>query len=83
MAIYNQEEQIWLHKRLKTKKEKEGEVKGVGWAKWVKEVKKYKIPVINSPGDIMCNMVTIVNNTEFVNMKVAKTVNLKSSFLQE
>ena len=30
--------------------------------KWVKGVKRYKLPVI-SHGDVVCSMVTIVNNT--------------------
>ena len=34
-------------------------------AKWVKGVKRYKLPVIEyiSPGDVMCSVVTLVNNT--------------------
>ena len=37
----------------------------VGGTKWVKEVKRYKLPVIKliSHGYIMYSVVTIVNNT--------------------
>ena len=31
--------------------------------KWVKRVKKYKLPVINKSWDPVYSMVTIVNNT--------------------
>lgn len=37
---------------------------GWGWAKWVKGIKRYKLPIkkyINH-GDVMCSMVVIVNN---------------------
>ena len=38
---------------------------GRRWAKWVKGVKRYKLPVIKqvSPGDVMYSMATIVHKT--------------------
>ena len=33
------------------------------WAKWMKVVKRYKLLVLISSGDVMYNMMTIVNNT--------------------
>ena len=49
---------------------------------WVGKISQgsHKIQAsIISPGDIMYSMVTIVNNTIFLYLKVAETVDLKSS----
>lgn len=44
---------------------------GRGWPKWVKVVIRYKLSVI-SLGDVMFNMVTIVNKTMLYILKLLK-----------
>lgn len=49
--------------------------------KWVKVVKRYKLPVMRSisTGDVMYYMMPIVNNVVWYIFKVAKRVDPKSS----
>ena len=49
-----------------------------GWAKWVKQVKRYKLAVVASvsPGDVMSNMVlagTYVKHAKRVELKKSST----------
>lgn len=57
----------------------EVEVVGWWWTKWVKRVRKYKLPPRKwiCPGDVVYSMVTIVNN--IVYFTVAERRGLKSS----
>ena len=54
--------------------------KGWEWAKWVKGIERYKLPLVKqfSHRDVMYSILTIVNAI-IVYLKVAKRVELKSS----
>lgn len=47
--------------------------RGRGWPKWVKVVIRYKLSVI-SLGDVMFNMVTIVNKTMLYILKLLREI---------
>lgn len=50
-------------------------MKGRGWVKWIKRVKRYRLAVIKSmsPAEVMYSLVTIVNNTVYLKVTESRS----------